>query len=57
LLIKQLASIPLVESDFLATFKLFCSIHVNAPLGGTLATRNDIGASTAKPRTGALPQC
>jgi hypothetical protein len=32
LLIEQLASIPLVESYFLATFKLLCSIHVNVPL-------------------------
>jgi hypothetical protein len=29
LLIEQLASIPLVENDFLATFKLLCSIHGN----------------------------
>jgi hypothetical protein len=29
LLIEQVASIQLVESDFLATFKLLCSIHVN----------------------------
>jgi hypothetical protein len=28
-LIEQLASIPLVESDFLATSKLLCSIHGN----------------------------
>jgi hypothetical protein len=32
LLSEQLASSPLVESDFLATFKLLCSIHVNVPL-------------------------
>jgi hypothetical protein len=29
LLIEQLVSISLVESDFLAFFKLLCSIHVN----------------------------
>jgi hypothetical protein len=32
LLSEQLATSPLVESDFLATFKLLCSIHVNVPL-------------------------
>jgi hypothetical protein len=31
LLSEQLASSPLVESNFLATFKLLCSIHVNVP--------------------------
>jgi hypothetical protein len=31
LLSERLASSPLVESDFLATFKLLCSTHVNVP--------------------------
>jgi hypothetical protein len=39
--------ISLVESDFLATFKLLCSIHVNVPVRSNYVTQEAV-TDTAK---------